>query len=172
MTQRPVEDVLIYSDLITSLKTTREVEELSSEIDTIESALFNSEKVLLEKMLGSISEASAKRITEIFLKNNLDMTDKEEIRDFLDTLKDLIRKFKVIKIILAFDPTRATIKNIHEYISVNIGIGYILDIEVLESVLAGAIVIFNGQYKDFTLRKSLEEAFTNKSEEILNFICL
>lgn len=163
-------DVLIYFDLITSLKTTREVNDLSLEIDTLISALFKSEKVSFEKALTSISSNSAKRITEIFLKNNLDMTDKEQARDFLDTLKNLIKKFKVIKLILAFDPTRATIENIHEFVSKNIGIGYILDIEVSESVLAGAVVIFNGEYKDFTLRKSLEESFRDKREEITKLL--
>src|SRR3989338_4742915 len=112
-------DVLIYFDLITSLKTTQEADNLSLEIDTIASKLFQSEKVSLEKALTSISSNSAERITEIFQKNNLDMTDKEEVRDFLDTLADLIKKFKVIKLILAFDPTRKTIENIHEAVSEN-----------------------------------------------------
>ncbi len=160
-------DVLIYFDLITSLKTTREVDDLSSEIDMLMSELFKSEKVSLEKALTSISSNSANRITEIFEKFNLDMTDKGKVRDFLDTLADLIKKFKVIKLILAFDPTRKTIENIHGFVSENIGIGYILDIEISESVLGGAVVMFNGKYKDFTLRKSLEESFRDKREEIV-----
>ena len=161
-------DVLIYFDLITSLKTTREVDDLSLEIDNLMFALFKSEKMSLEKALSSISSNSANRITEIFEKNNLDMIDKEQVSDFLDTLKDLIKKFKVIKLILAFDPTRETIENIHEFVANEIGIGYILDIEVSESVLAGAVVMFNGKYKDFTLRKSLEETFRDKREEIVS----
>lgn len=163
-------DVLIYFDLITSLKTTQEVDDLSSEIDTIESALFTSSKVSLEKALTLINEDLAKKITKIFLKNNLDMTDKAIVRDFLETLRNLIKKFKVIKLILAFDPTRKTIENIHGFVSESIGIGYILDIEIDESKLAGAAVMFNGKYKDFTLRKTLEEVFANKNQEILKLI--
>ena len=163
-------DVLIYFDLITSLKTTQEADNLSLEIDTIASKLFQSEKVSLEKALTSISSNSAERITEIFQKNNLDMTDKEDVRDFLDTLADLIKKFKVIKLILAFDPTKEMIENIHEAVSENIGVGYILDVEIDESVLAGAIIVFKGKYKDFTLRRTLEEIFANKNGEILKLI--
>lgn len=163
-------DVLIYFDLITSLKTTRDVDNLSSEIDMLISALFRSEKVSLEKALTSTSEDSAKKITEAFLKNNLDMTDKDQVSDFLDTLKSLIKKFKVIKLILAFDPTRQTIENIAEFVSENIGIGYILDVEIDESVLGGAVVMFNGKYNDFTLKKNIEEAFGVKKEEIQKFM--
>ena len=163
-------DVLMYFDLITSLKTTREIDDLSSEIDTLMGILFKSEKVSLEKTLTSISSNSANRIREIFLKNNRDMADKELIRDFLDTLADLIKKFKVIKLVLAFDPTRQTIENIHEFVSENIGIGYILDIEVSENILAGAVVMFDGKYNDFTLRKSLEDEFKEKREQILSIV--
>lgn len=160
-------DVLIYFDLITSLKTTREVDDLSLEIDTLMSELFKSEKMSLEKALTSISSDLAKNIKEIFSKNKFDMDDKKEAMDFLDILKDLIKKFKVIKLILAFDPTRKTIEKIHEFISEGIGIGYILDIEVDESFLGGAAVMFNGKYKDFSLKKSLEETFKEKREQIL-----
>ena len=163
-------DILIYFDLITSLKTTQEVSGLSLAIDNLMSALFKSQKMSFEKALGLINEDLASKITQIFLKNNLDMNDKEQVSDFLDTLGDLIKKFKVIKLVLAFDPTRKTIENIHDFVSQNIGIGYILDIEVLESVLGGAVVIFNGQYKDFSLRRTLEETFVNKSGEILRLI--
>lgn len=158
---------MIYFDLITSLKTTREVDDLSMEVDTLISTLFNTSKISLEKALTSISQTSAKKITEIFEKFNLDMTDKGKVRDFLDTLKGLIKKFKIIKLILAFDPTPKTIENIHKFVSENIGIGYIFDIEVDENILGGAAVMFNGKYKDFTLRKSLEEMFQNKRDEIV-----
>lgn len=160
-------DVLIYFDLITSLKTTQEVDNLSLEIDQLSSSLFDSENLSLDKALNLISTNSAKKISEIFTKNNLSRENKESIKDFLDTLASLIKKFKVIKLILSFDPTRKTIENTHAFVSQNIGTGYILDIEVLENVLAGAAIMFNGKYKDFTLRKSLEEAFANKRDEIV-----
>lgn len=162
-------DVLIYFDLITSLKTTREVDDLSSEIDVLMSASFKSAKMSLEKALSSISGKTAAKITDIFSKNNFDMNDKKLVSDFLDTLKNLIKKFKIIKLILAFDPTRKAIENIHDFISENIGIGYILDIEIDESILGGAAIMFNGNYKDYSLRKNLDEIFANKKSEILKF---
>ena len=163
-------NVLIYFDLITSLKTVGEVNDLSSEIDTLMSALFKSRNSSLEKAFGLISQKTAKKITQIFSKNNFNTDDKELITDFLDTLASLIKKFKVIKLTLAFDPTPKTIDNIHEFVSQNLGIGYILDIEVLENILGGAVIMFNGKYQDFTLKKTLEEVFESKNEEILKLM--
>lgn len=160
-------NVLIYFDLITSLKTTEEVDNLASEIDSLQTSLFKSEKVTFEEVLATISTTNAEKIMQAFSKNNLDVNNKEVIRDFLDTLKDLIKKFKIIKLVLAFDPTRKTIEKIHNFVKESVGVGYILDIEISESIMGGAIVMFNGKYKDFTLNKSLEEVFVNKNEEIL-----
>lgn len=155
-------DVLIYFDLITSLKTTQEVASFISEIDTF----------MLEKTLDSISTSSAKKITETFSKNKLDINNKDVVTGFFEILKDLLKKFKIIKLVLAFDPTHKTIENIHNFVKNNVGIGYILDIEVSQDVLAGAIVIYNGKYKDYTLRKSLEDAFETKGEKMLSLLHL
>lgn len=154
-------------DLMTSLKTTQEVDELSLELDSLTSALFKSEEMTLEKALSSIRTRSKDMIMKIFSKNNLDSTNKETVRDFLDTFRELIKNFKVIKLILAFEPSQKTIENIHNFVSENIGVGFVLDIEKDESVLGGSVVIFNGKYNDFTLRKTLGEVFENKKGEFL-----
>ena len=159
MTQRlpqSKKDVLIYFDLITSLRTTQEVAGFASEIDTF----------MLENTLDSISEDSAKKIMRTFSKNNLDINNKNIVVSFFKTLKELLKKLKVIKLVLPFHPTRKTIENIHNFVKNIVGIGYILDIEISEDVLGGAVIIFNGKYYDFTLKKSIEDTFEVKNKEI------
>jgi len=160
-------DVLIYYDLITSLKTTQEVESFVSEIDTLMFEFYNTKGLLIHKALDSISFGTVGKIMQAFLKNNLDIYNKDTFVSFFQTLKILIKKLKVIKLVLAFDPTRITIEKIHNFVKENIGMGYILDIEVYHDVLGGAIVIFNGKYKDFTLKKNLEEIYRLRRSEIL-----
>ena len=160
-------DVLIYYDLITSLKTTQEVESFVSEIDTLMFEFYNTKGLLIHKALDSISFGTVGKIMQAFLKNNLDINNKDTFVSFFQTLKILIKKLKVIKLVLAFDPTRITIEKIHNFVKENIGMGYILDIEVYHDVLGGAIVIFNGKYKDFTLKKNLEEIYRLRRSEIL-----
>lgn len=163
-------DILIYFDLITSLKTTKEVSHFASEIDTLLQTLFKSEKSSLEKALNQISTESAGKITQVFSKNNLDINDKDAVTGFFETLKKLMKKFKVIKLILAFDPSSKTILSIHEFIRDTLGIGFIMDIEVDPEILGGAVVIFNGQYNDFTLKKTVEDAFESKKEEVSSLL--
>lgn len=159
-------DVLIYYDLITSLKTTQEVADFVSEIDTLMLTFFKSEKPSMEKALTSISTNSAKKLMQFFSKNNFDLNDKDAVTGFFETLKNLVKKLKVIKLALAFDPSYKTIENIHNFVKNTLGIGYILDIEVSEDVLGGAVVIFNGKYNDFSLKKRVEEVFVDKSKAL------
>lgn len=151
MIQLQTGDNLIYFDLITSLRTTREAVSFTSEIDTF----------VLKNTLDSISEDCAQKIMLFFSKNNLDVHDKDTVSNFSKTLKELIKKLKVIKLVLAFDPSYKTIRNIHNFVKETIGIGYILDVEVSQDLLGGAIVIFDGKYSDFSLRKSIEDTFAN-----------
>jgi F0F1-type ATP synthase delta subunit len=128
---------------------------------------YNTKGLLIHKALDSISFGTVGKIMQAFLKNNLDINNKDTFVSFFQTLKILIKKLKVIKLVLAFDPTRRTIERIHNFVKENIGIGYVLDIEVYHEVLGGAIVIFNGKYKDFTLKKNLEEVCRSRRNEIL-----
>jgi F0F1-type ATP synthase delta subunit len=160
-------DVLIYYDLITSLKTTQEVESFVSEIDTLMFEFYNTKGLLIHKALDSISFGTVGKIMQAFLKNNLDINNKDTFVSFFQTLKILLKKLKVIKLVLAFDPTRRTIERIHNFVKDNIGIGYVLDIEAYHDILGGAIVIFNGKYKDSTLKKNLEEVCRSRRNEIL-----
>jgi F0F1-type ATP synthase delta subunit len=162
-------DVLIYFELITSLKTTQEVEDFTCEIDTLMFTFLKS-GMMMEKALDSISTNTAKKIMQVFTKNNLDINDKDAVAGFFETLKTLLKKFKIVKLVLAFDPTRKTIEHIHSFIENAIGVGYILDIEVSEDVLGGAIIIFNGKYYDFSLKKNIEDAFEKRKEDIASII--
>jgi F0F1-type ATP synthase delta subunit len=160
-------DILIYFDLITSLKTTQEVACFVSEIDNLMLAFFKSKEVSMKKALEVVNEDFAQKIMQIFSKNNLDIKDRDVVVGFFETLKELLKKFKIIKLVLAFNPTCKTIENIHNFVKDILGIGYILDIEISEDVLGGAIIVFEGKYSDFSLKKKIEEVFALKNKEAL-----
>jgi F0F1-type ATP synthase delta subunit len=160
-------DILIYYDLVTSLKTTQEVENLIHVIDNFMLSFFKSENVPTRETLDSINADFSQKIIEVFSKSGLDINDRGVVGDFFNTLKEILAKLKVIDLILAFQPTGKTIRKIHDFVTETIGIGYVLNIEVSEDILGGSIIIFNGKYNDFSLNKSIEEAFSTKREQIV-----
>lgn len=160
-------NILIYFDIITSLKTKEELDQLSSEIDSLLVSIFETRNQSFDSALRTISIKTARKITEALTKNSIDTTNKELIRNFLEGIKKLLGKFKTIRLIIAFELSGQAIENIHNWVSLNLGEGYILDIETNKSLLGGAIIVFNGKYKDLTIKKSLEDVFSTKKEEIL-----
>ncbi len=163
-------NTFIYSELINSIKTTKEADDFSLEISALKARLFKPEKTSFDKGLKGISLTTGRKIAEIYTKNNLNINDKEFTSGFLENLTNLMKEFKIIKLILSFDPAPKTIEKIHNFVKDTIGNGYILDIEVAENIIGGAIVIFNGKYNDFSLKKTLEQIFANKREEVLPWL--
>lgn len=166
-------DILIYFDIIASIKTTQDLHEISSEIDNLLTSIFETKNQSFDNALKSISITASTKIKETLAKNGLDITNKELIQNFLIGLKELLRKFKTIRLVIAFEPSDLTIENIHNWVASNLGQGYILHIETDRAILGGAIVVSsNGQYRDFTVKKSLEETFSAKREQILQLSSL
>ncbi len=155
-------DILIYFDLITSIKTTKEKDDLSSEIEDLLVSIFKASGQSFDDILKTIRIDTAEKINDAFRKSGLDSKNKEQIRNFLLTLIHLLTKFKIIRVTLAIEPTQQTIGNIHNWISANLGQEYILDIETDPEVLGGAIIVFKGEYRDFTIKKNIETVFLAK----------
>lgn len=160
-------DILIYFDIITSIKTVAQMNHVSSEIDHLVESLFTTAPKSLENTLNEVGIDTATKIKEMLKKKGLKMEDKEEIKNLLVGLKELLKKFKVIKLTLAIDPSFKIIENMSKWISSNLGEGYILNIETDETLMGGAIVVFNGTYNDLTLKKSLQIVLDTKRKEIL-----
>jgi len=162
-------NTLMHLDIVESLRTIQDVDLFVRDIDTLSQMLFDLEAkdTSLKQALDLISTESAAKITKLFWEKQLDTNDRTAVTEFLKTLKTSIGQLKIIKLVLAFDPTRKTIENIHKFVEKNIEKGYIFDIEVSEDILGGTIIMFNGKYNDFSLKKSIEDVFKNKREEIL-----
>lgn len=151
-------DSLIYSDILKSLKTVKETEEFSSKIDVLLNSLFKTQAKPLEELLKKLLDLKTGEIVKQAMSvKNINPSDHAAIEALLNDIKKEIQKLRVLKLYLAFDPTTEIIDNIFEWVLKNIGNGIILDIEKDESIIGGAIVVFEGRYKDLTIRKRFEE---------------
>lgn len=157
-------DTLIYFDILTSIKTVEQAEQLLSEIDILLDALFQTSG--FEKAFESISLETAKILKENVLKINLDVTNIEAVVDFLNGLKNKIKSLKTLKLYLAFAPSKDLIDKLFNWIINNLGNSIILSILEDKTILGGAIIEFNGQYLDYSLKKRLEDLFFKGKKEM------
>lgn len=159
---------MIYSDILSNIKTTDQARELLSEIDILLDALFKTDTNAFEKALNSISILASQTLREAFQKDNISFEDKTMIKECLIGLKEEMQKLKTLKLSLAFEVSEGSIDNLFAWVVKNIGEGCILDIKEDKKILGGTIIEFEGKYKDLSLKKTLEETFANKKEEIMN----
>lgn len=159
---------MIYSDVLRWVKTTEHARDILSEIEILLDSLFKTDANTFEKALRSISILTSQTLKEAFQKDNISLDDKTTIKEYLVGLREQIQKLKTLKLTLAFESSEYTIDNLFNWISKNLLTGIILEIKTDKSIIGGAVIELEGKYKDYSLRKTLEEVFANKREEIMN----
>ncbi len=159
---------MIYSDLLSHIKTVDQARELTSEIDVLLDSLFKTENNAFDKALNSVSVVTSQMLKSALggLKDNINLGDKTKIQEYLIGIKEEIQKFKTLKLSLAFEPSEHTIDNLFAWVIQNLGSYVILDIDVDKKILGGAIIEYEGRYEDLSLKKRVEEVFGSKREEI------
>ncbi len=145
------------------IRTVQEKEEFLSQLDILLANLFKTDAFNFEDTLKKTVSLNNVWIIKRGVKDhNIDTNDRTAIENLLGNIKTQVEKLKVLKIYLAFDPTTEIIDDIFNWTLKNIGEEVVLDIEKDESILGGAIIVFEGRYRDFTLKRGLEEIFQNK----------
>jgi len=164
------ENSLLQYDILGYVKTLDQLEDFSLEIDTVLSSLFRVKNKNIEEILDkTVGKSTAECLRKLIVENKIDSSNFSSLEKLLNDLKEELKKVKVLKISLAINPSKEQIEHIFDWVRKNLGKGIILDIDKDESILGGAIISFNGRYKDFSLRRDLEEIFKSKKAEIMNF---
>ncbi|OGH19927.1 MAG: hypothetical protein A3D74_01215 [Candidatus Levybacteria bacterium RIFCSPHIGHO2_02_FULL_37_13] len=158
---------MTYSDILGHIKTIDQARDFLYEIDMLLEELFKAENDAFEKKLNSISVLTSQVIKEAILKENIGLENKNMIKEYLIGLKEQLQNLKTIKLSIFFEPSADLIDNLFSWVLKNQGTGIVLDIKTDKSILGGITVEFEGKYKDLTLKKTLEEAFVSKREEIM-----
>src|SRR3989338_487144 len=159
-------DKLLYSDILRDIKTVGELEDFVLEIDTILGSLYKGENKTTDEILGKkVGKSTAVKIKKLIEKNKINTFDYPAVEKLLSGLKECLKQSKTLKMSLAIDPSQETIGHIFNWVLENMGDGIVLDIDRDESILGGAVISFNGLYKDFSLRRALEEVFNSKKAE-------
>jgi hypothetical protein len=144
----------MYSEILDRIRTKTEADLLIQEVDLLLSSLYGAEEGSFEETLkNSVRLGVASVIRKEISRSDI---GKEE---FLEGLKKQIGKLNVLRLVIAFEPTESNVNRIHEWVKENIGNSVIPDIVCDQSVLAGAVIIYKGKYKDFSLRRVLEKKF-------------
>lgn len=155
----------MYSEILSRLRTKEEARYLEGELDLLLEKIYSTKEGEFEQALKMNVRSWVSELIRAALSK--EGVDKEE---FLKGLKAELAKLKVVALTIAFDPTEASIDRFHHWVRRNLGEGIVLEINVKPVILGGAIVVFQGEYRDLSLRKRFGRLLDSDREEIFKFL--
>jgi len=107
-----------------------------------------------------------KQEIDILISNKYQSKKDESVRE--STLRELekrngdlenwkleIENLRVLRLTLAYEPSRINIVTYADWIKKTVGADVILDVTVDPKLVAGAQIIWNGKYQDYSLTKTV-----------------
>lgn len=160
----------LNSDSLNIIRTKDDKEDLISDLLLLENSLFESKSYEDFGMLlrDSVREKTA-RLINIFLKS-LQNNDTASLKTLIETLKKEIMALKIVSFTLSFDPSEDTILRLSRWAREVLKDSVLIEIKVDKFLLGGVIVVYEGVYKDYSVRRILESKFSKDRGELLKLL--
>lgn len=148
--------------------TKEELESFLDQLNTFSLEIYKGDggdinKILEEKFDYRFSEFMRNEMKNAGIKLKSDKkgisgTQLDQLRNLAKELHNSIRSVPKLQLVLAFNPTEAFIKKLFSWVGSNVGEGVVLDIMLDQKILGGAVVTFNGKYKDYSVLKKFQNS--------------
>ncbi len=157
--------------ILSLIQTKSEAGEVLVCLENFSGTLFLSkENVVTAEYFSRLKQELADELVRTFTKDLSSEASRNEIESFLKKLQESLRKCKTLQLTIAFHPDEITIAVFSSWVKKNIANNVLLDIQIDKTIGAGALIIIDGKYKDFSIRKKLADIFQIKKEEILTLL--
>lgn len=117
---------------------------------------------LLKKFFGGEPQKELTSMPPAFYQN----FTKDNVYDLLNSLETEINKLKILTMYLTFEPDDITLRSIGEFARKMFGPALLLDIKLDPGLIAGTALVWNGVYRDYSVRSNVE---AKKSEILISF---
>lgn len=158
-----------YQSLYNLIITERDRNDVLSFLTSLSDTLFKVDgavNIVLEN-----NQKYGKIISEL-LPEDWSKKDKNVASKIIADLKQQIGSIKSVEVDLAIEPTEKIIHSLAAWAKRAFTNYVILNITVKPEIMGGVIIVVDGVYKDISLSRKLNEAFTNKQADIAALVSL
>lgn len=164
-----MEEKITTSDKINeTLRPIRTVSEQTMMIEAVsilEAGLYKKSDADPHEALMGILPERLYRVMGQILSDDI-LRNSVNLSRYLIELKSALAKMRVINFEVALDPDEDLISAVHDWILAELGVGVITDFYFNPAIIGGAIIIYGGEYFDFTFSRILEKNFDRAWGEI------
>ncbi len=143
------------SPLLNKLVTRQDADDLVMYLDDLRDSLTRK-----EVLPSSWQEA----LLAVYKANNIDTQNKVQISDFLVKVREHIKKIPTVNLTLAVDLSSQSLEEISNTLTEHVGEKVLLELRKDEAIVAGAVIAYNGYFKDYSLRGKLDEVITQQDK--------
>lgn len=158
MTQ--TDDKAIALDLLDIVKTRKEAVTLVSNLEQIAASSFEAKEDPLAKMKEVFPADIYDKVVALCKEHTISLGNREAVDAFANRIEMVTEHMPVIYLYLAFAPTDKVVQNISQWFLSYLNIPVLLDFSIKKELIAGAVILYNGKYKNLSFQKKLEEFMT------------
>jgi hypothetical protein len=159
------------TSLLHHIRTTQEADILLAKIEEMLDALYQlNQPGFTQIFAGELPSTLSKALQDAMSHEGITFAKSTEMKDFLTGLKQLLQTTTILTLTISFPPSDEAISAIAAKAKELYGAQTILEINVQESILGGAMIIMNGKYLDYSLQTRLSNVFKTMSKDILSVI--
>lgn len=154
-------------DIVNLVLTKSDGENLCDEISQLLPLLRDSDtfQSVLEQVF---SYQRMGEITTLLKKYQLSPKDISAVNAFFQELYSTINQLPQMSLTIAFPPSSQFLRMISSWIILNLKKPVLIDVTVDTGLAGGAIIEMNGNYKDYSLKKRLQELYAQGNVRVRN----
>ena len=152
--------------ILSHVRTQAEAQELLSKLDAFAATMYSVKEHPLQDYFSHLPKDIADTIYEVFAGLSASKGS-GVLQTVINQLQDRIHASRTVQLTLAFEADDATVSLFSDWAKKNIGADALLDIQINKSLVGGAIIVADGQYRDYSVRKKLTQVFQIQREDLM-----
>jgi len=147
----------IFEDLTKKIITKEDLILFLEEINLLEQIVFkNIEVPLSERVKGKIREEFRDELQKLEKESIISGSPNQQF-SFFDELKNYLQKIPQVKLEIAFEPSEDFLLRIEKWFKEKNHRKVILDLIINPKIVGGAIIEYQGNWRDFSLVKEIDK---------------
>lgn len=163
-------DEQVWDILFENVRTLEEAYRLDDELRVVQQQSFivlagddkkstrktRSPKSLAEKSKALVSHSTYQKISELEAKQYISFSDQDTLRNFFEFAHRKIMETPRLQLQLAYEVNAQVLGTLYAWVKRELKSRVFLDIVVKPQILAGCIIVYQGVFRDYSLRTVLK----------------
>lgn len=152
----------LFTSILPHVRTKRALLDLNSCLNTFLLDMFGTTKSGDRDAFSDLPQDLADILRKTFLNEAINTDNRQRITQAIKSLQDKLNASRFLQLTLSFDPSDANVTVFSDWARREIAPGILLEITIDKKICGGTVLVANGVYKDYSVKKTLSKMFESK----------